>query len=92
MLKHKHNIYYKALKNIEKIVKGANTIDPFTFTERIELLKNCAILWNIVNLSMPCKPCASYKGIGKCYRCNNDVKISEKFCPNCCQALDWSDE
>ena len=87
----KHNLYYEALKEIEEIVKSATTIDSFTISESYALKRDCIILWGIVNLSIPHKPCPSYKGVGKCYTCNNDVTISENFCSKCGQALDWSE-
>ena len=87
----KYNMYYYALKDIEEIYKSCVFYDPFSITKSRVLLKDCAILWNLVNLSIPHRPCACNKTIGKCYRCNNVVNISYNFCPNCGQALKWSD-
>jgi hypothetical protein len=49
------------------------------------------IMGNLIAKAEPMKPVIK-KGWFVCNSCNKLVAIDEKFCSQCGQALDWSDE
>ena len=87
------NKYQEALEKLRKIEQTENTWD-----------ENCEVLQELVDKATPMKP--DYWGDGietddgstpfdhwDCPHCHHDLNYEEHiFCPNCGQAIDWSEE
>lgn len=78
--------YEDAKKDLERFRQ--NYIDMGICLGFVEVLDNAL---EAMEKQIPKKPIVGTQGFLKCADCHSVIRITDRYCPKCGQAIDWSE-